>query len=293
MRALLSYSGIKCFMRCNREYYHRYVIKDTVIPPSPAHSRGALLDAIVTKGFRATPGAAVNKEVLRAALASTYGDGSEHVGNLLLKSGGFGKEASRVLEAGLRLMEDPAVRKMMEKAKTQVTLEGKVAGYAFNGTPDIITTIDGLHYIVDVKKTSSQRRIWAECGIGDPKSPPYNKPLDWWDAYDYWMQLAVYKLLYLQNNPNVKEEDLRTGLLAASEETDDVSLIEYVPLAAPTCLLEDIIHPYITALDALNKGGWKGEMNNCGECIVCRKASKIDLDQDTRVPYIRYVVPEK
>jgi len=264
----LSNSKMKMLMECESKFYHTFVAKDYNEPPSDAMSCGALLDAIMTKGAMIDPEGKPNPLMLKEAMASTYGDGSEHVANVLTKSGGLTAEAKRVAAAGLRLLADPVVQKLLKKAVSQKTLEGEFLGMKFKGTPDLITELDGTPIILDVKKTMSAREMWAEVYHRDGSIR--NEKMFWFEARDYWMQLCLYKHL-------AKLPDARTGLLSASNE--EISRISLDMIKTDITQLERIWTPYINRIKHLETFGWN-DLERCGDCAYCRMTANISIGDD-------------
>jgi len=264
----LTNSKMKKLMECEALFYHSYVVQDFKQPASAYMSNGALLDAIMTKGTVVDPEGRPNPLMLKQALASTYGDGSEHLENLLLKSGGLTAGARKVAAAGLRLLADPTVQKLLKGAQSQVTLHGTFCGVKFSGTPDLINKVDGTTFIIDVKKTNNSPTDWAE--VFYPDGTVRNEKMTWFEAYDYWMQLALYK--HLNGDPGA-----RTGLLSASEE--DVSRIALDMIKVDVAQLERIWTPYIKRLQHLDTFGWS-DVKRCGECPFCKLTNTISIGDD-------------
>jgi hypothetical protein len=264
----LSNSKMKALMSCESKFYHTFVAKDYIEPPSEAMSCGSLLDAIITKGVTIDPDGRPNPLMLKEAMASTYGDGSEHVNNVLVKSGALTAEARRVAKAGLRLLADPVVQKLLKKAESQKTVKGEFLGMQFSGTPDLVTELDGTSIILDVKKTTSAAETWAEVYQRD--GTVRNEKMAWFEAWDYWMQLCLYKHL-------CKLPDARTGLLSASNE--EIARISLDMIKTDIKQLERIWEPYITRIKHLETFGWN-DLKRCGECAYCRMTAKIEIGDD-------------
>lgn len=265
----LTNSKMKQMMKCEAKFYHTFIAKDYNEPPSLALSCGALLDAIMTKGTIVDPNGKPNPLMLKTAMASTYGDGSEHVNNILTKTGSFTAEAQRVAAAGLRLLADPTVQKLLKGAESQKTLHGEFLGVAFAGTPDLINVIDKTTFIIDVKKTNTNAECWEE--VHYPDGTVRNEKMQWFEAYDYWMQLALYKHLLGAKG------DTRTGLLSASNE--EISRISLDMIKVDIKQLERIWTPYIKRIQHQETFGWK-DMQRCEECAYCRMTKVLKLGED-------------
>jgi len=275
----LSNSKMKILLECESKFYHTFVAKDLKFVPSEAMSNGSLLDAMVTKGFVIDPQDKPNPILLKKAMASTYGDGSEHVDNLLQKNGSLYAGARHAVGGGLRLLADPTVQLLLKNAKCQETLYGEFCGMKFSGTPDIITSIGDTDYIIDVKKTCGNLETWTE--VEDAYGKKQNRKVMWYEAYDYWMQLALYKHLLGSKRP------VRTGLLSASEETP--SHIGLDMLTVDIENLRKIWTPYIDRIKKSEKDGWVN-LGRCEACEFCRSTSKIKIGEDVE-PLIRQQIP--
>ena len=274
---VLSFSKMRSFMKCEVGFFHRYIQKDIVSKPSEAMSCGALLDAVVTKGYNPFPSEAPSVSELTSVLSSPYGDGSDHVGNLLLKSGKFSTRAVRCINAALRLKAEPEVAELLKHGVCQKTYEGVFLGRKFSCTPDIVYSHNDKNVIADVKKTSSELEVWSEIMPGTVES--HNRKLRWWDAWDYWMQLALYKHI-------TNLLDAKTVLLAASEESP--TRLEGVVLYTDIGDLEDTLGPKLDRMDHLISTNWEGA-TGCGVCEACRSLSSVNLNRLPTMPVNRYV----
>ena len=268
---VLSQSKMRTFMECETLYYHNYIAKDIISPPSAAMSVGKLLDAIITKNYLVLPDGKPNIDVLKSHMATKYSDGSADVDNLLLKSGMLSAAARKVVSAGIRLRGDPVFKELIDKAKFQVDLEGEICGVTFQGTADIITEYRGETYIIDVKKTSVDPYVWA------PDANGRSVKLPWWDGWDYWMQLTAY--WHMLGNPNAK-----CAVIGVSEE--DIPRMEYVGLTPMFRDLEEAWEPYIGRMMDYYSNGWD-KVGRCGNCIACKYTSSIKVT-DPIVPYNRH-----
>lgn len=283
---MLSNSKIKAFLECEEAAYHEHILKDYVPPTSGALSRGSLLDAIMTKQFRTTPDSIPNRAQLQQALASTYGDGSEHVDNLLVKNGSFDAQAKKVVRAANKLLLDPVVRQLMAGAEFQRHVEGEFCGYPFKGEIDIKTaSIDGITYIIDTKKMCDVEDGWGV--IYENGEFFRNQKMPWYDVYDYWMAFTLYKHLYEQELKQKKlpPETIKTGLLYATEQ--EPSNIGLVLLETDIKALTRIYTPIVKLVKALEKGD-EPMMGRCGLCEWCRATSKVEIPNIAQVPVIRY-----
>lgn len=277
---ILSNSKIKAFLTCEDAAYHEYAVGDYTRKASKALSRGSLLDAIVTGGYQTRADVTPDKYQLQSALRSTYGDGSEHMANLVMKSGGFDAGARTVIQAADRLLNDPVTSRLLDGAEFQKHVEGKFLGHMFKGEIDILTKdVGGTTYLLDLKKTASIEDKWGDTynRFGEIRAAK----LPWYDVYDYWMQLCLYK--HLLGKP-----DIKTGIIYATEE--EPSNIGLVLIETDIKSLEAIWGPVVKLVTEIESGKLKSGFKRCGLCDWCRSTSKVEIPDFEVEPNIRYAV---
>ena len=273
----LSTSIVKAFLQCEDAAYHTHVVGDYRPPVTGGQSRGALVDAVITKALVTTESKPQSVEKLAEAMAGAYGDGYEHVENLLMKSGGYDAAARKAVVAALRLKADPEAQRVFNGAAFQVRVTGTFCGTRFRGDIDIVNR--DLKLLLDLKKVASEEPVWAEVYASDGLVIG-NRKLAWYDAYDYWMQLTLYKEL-------LGIKDVRTGLLYVTEQDPPAVGLKFLETDALT--LSKIWQPVVDRILELERTR-PASAKRCGTCPWCRSQSKVTLDTGPVQPYVRWDV---
>lgn len=280
----LSNSIIKAYLECPEAADQIYRLRRHTRGSSEAQSRGSLIDGIVTKGFRTTPEAIPDQGLLKQALASSYGDGNEHIANLLLKRGEYSAAAKRAIRAANKLLNDPVVANLLDGAEFQRRIEFDYLGSKWHGDIDILTRpIQGTRYLLDLKKPCSIEPTWAEIktvsGATGRLEYTSNRKVPWYDAWDYWMQLALYRIGLGDKEP------VKTGILYATDE--DPSNVGMVLIEPDPAMLERIVKPMVQLIRDLEAGKPRA-LPRCGVCDWCRGTSKVSIPPTSVSPVYRY-----
>jgi len=166
------------------------------------------------------------------------------------------KKVVGALEAFRR---QPLFMEIVDKCEKQVIVTGVIGGVKFKGCIDFLDpeTLDGYDskYVADFKKTYSELD---------------KRYMDWYYAYQYQTQMALYMEL-------VKQSYGRTGshrlMSVTKESVPDVVLIEF----SENILVDEIETVELLAprYDAIKKG--EREPEYCGHCNYCKSVKIISV----------------
>lgn len=289
----MTVSVFKAFLACPAKamaQHHGRVLGDYSIVPSwkdegsRAMACGALLDAIVTRGYQADPDESVTVAGVYPNFRSSYDDGSKNAKHLVNKSGGWNAYAKTTIAASVRLLSDPVARRLVDASAKQVKVRWQLGGFDWSGDIDLLGVLDGTLYITDLKHPASVEDGWiVSCGK-NVKAP-------WQDVWSYWFQLGAYSYgvangtLTDGGDPfNVGEYSaVRQGLLyATNSEPSDIGYIPvsnqidaYVAAASHRTL--DGRVSKLDAIRAIVEG--KSEAGRCGKCDYCRATSRVSIPE--------------
>lgn len=222
---------------------------------------GSLVDAIVTKGLQIDIDAPIDADKVKAALASSYDDGSKNLEWLTTKKG-WTAGAIRAVKSAERLMLDPVARNLIDRAKKQVHFDVEICdGIFWAGDIDLLIRDDNQPHIIDLKSPGRIKEDWIVSGGKNVK-------VEWYDSRQYWFQLAGYAwCMGLQH--------AKTGLLYTTRE--EIPRIGYQPIANHAQLWRDIVtNPMRAPLMAQIA---RGEIDapKCGKCPYCASKSIVEL----------------
>ena len=289
----MTVSIFKAFLACPAKAMamHRgRVLGDASVIPewqdegSRAMACGALLDAIVTRGYVADPDERVTADGIYPNFRSSYDDGYKSAAQLVNKSGGWNAYAKTTIAASVRLLSDPVARRLVDASAKQVKVRWQLGGFDWSGDIDLLGVLDGVLHITDLKHPASVEDGWIVACGKNVKAP-------WQDVWSYWFQLAAYSYgvengtLTDGGDPfNVGEYSaVRQGLLyATNSEPSDIGYIPvsnqidaYVAAASHRTL--DGRVSKLDAIRAIVEG--KAEAGRCGKCDYCRATSRVSIPE--------------
>lgn len=287
----MTVSIFKAFLACPAKamaMYHGRVLGDFSIDPawedegSRAMACGALLDAIVTRGYQADPDESVTVAGVYPNFRSSYDDGIKNATHLVNRSGGWNAYAKQTIAAAKRLMSDPVARRLVDASAKQVKVRWQLGGFDWSGDIDLLGVIGGTLYITDLKHPASVEDGWiVSCGK-NVKAP-------WQDVWSYWFQLAAYRygiqtgtLEGCELDPS-SYGDIRQGLLYATNS--EPSEIGYIPVSDQTkafvaATSHRTLDGRVSKLDAIRaivEG--KADAGRCGKCDYCRATSRVQIPE--------------
>lgn len=297
----MTVSMFKRFLQCPAcavAQYRGNLLGDPSIVPtwvdagSRAMATGCLLDSIVTRGYQADAEERVTVDGVYHNFRSSYDDGRRNAEHLVMKSGGWNSYAKQTIAAGVRLMNDPVARRLIDASEKQVKVRWQLGGFDWSGDIDLIGVLDGVLYITDLKHPASIEDGWIISGGKNIKAP-------WADTWSYWFQLAAYRygatMGTLDGLPTINERtcaEIRQGLLVATNS--DPSEIGYIPVSNQVDAFVSVTSKRtldgrmskLDAIRAIMEG--KAEAGRCGKCDYCKATSVVTLpdvsDEDIPPP---------
>ena len=287
----MTVSVFKAFLACPAKAMamHRgRVLGDASVIPewkdegSRAMACGALLDAIVTRGYQADPDESVTVAGVYPNFRSSYDDGSKNAKHLVNRSGGWNAYAKQTIAAAARLMSDPVARRLVDASAKQVKVRWQLGGFDWSGDIDLLGVLDGVLHITDLKHPASVEDGWIVACGKNVKAP-------WQDVWSYWFQLAAYSygietgtLEGCELDPSSYGETRQGLLYATNSEPSDIGYIPvsnqidaYVAAASHRTL--DGRVSKLDAIRAIVEG--KAEAGRCGKCDYCRATSRVSIPE--------------
>lgn len=304
---VLTNSIFKAFLECPARalaVYRPRIMEDSSIAPewedkgSESMACGSLVDAIVTRGLKVEENDKTSVAELALHLKSSYDDGTKNSEWLLNKGGTFSAEAKKAIRAAKRLMEDPAMVDLLHfpKALTQARLRFKLFDDVYwEGDIDILSWEEGTmrYHIVDLKAPAKIEDSWI-------MSKGKNVKVSWYDAWQYWFQLAgyAYGLGHAEGATlNGMDKDIgehqseliaKTGLVYATRT--DIPRIGYVPIANHWQLWERAVlgradgQQWSKAETMVNIVKGLVEAPGCGKCDYCSSKSHVTITEPDQEP---------
>lgn len=287
----MTVSVFKAFLSCPAKamaQHHGRVLGDYSIAPSwedegsRAMACGALLDAIVTRGYQSDPDESVTVAGVYPNFRSSYDDGSKNAKHLVNRSGGWNAYAKQTIAAAKLLMSDPVARRLVDASAKQVKVRWQLGGFDWSGDIDLMGVLDGVLNITDLKHPASVEDGWIVACGKNVKAP-------WQDVWSYWFQLAAYRygietgtLEGCELDPSSYGETRQGLLYATNSEPSDIGYIPvsnqidaYVAAASHRTL--DGRVSKLDAIRAIVEG--KAEAGRCGKCDYCRATSRVSIPE--------------
>lgn len=164
---------------------------------------------------------------------------------------------NRVIASAERFLTQDFFKKIIEKCEKQVILTGEIEGVKVKCALDLFDR--ETNSIYDIKCMKDFKDVW----ISEERAYA-----DWYYAYGYVLQLAVYREIVRQNFGEPKE----VGLIAATkEEIPDLQALSF-----DNELLDLELNNFkilVKRYDDIKKG--LIQPNYCGECDYCKSIKKI------------------
>lgn len=173
-------------------------------------------------------------------------------------AGQLKSEYKKVLNAAEKFNSQEFFRNIIDNSEKQVILTGEISGIKIKCCLDLFNKT--IKDITDIKCMKDFKEQWSKEG---------KMYIPWYYAYDYVLQLAVYKEIVRQNF-NI---DCNTHLIAATkEEVPDIQALHFdsnlLDLELET-FKNNIIRYNDIKLGKINP-------TNCGCCDFCKKVKTIE-----------------
>lgn len=226
----MSFSQFKAFERC--EYAALFAPKEEKVYFLEGHFFEAVLDGAGTDYIEAHPQMLTTRKELR-------------------------ENFKRVAEGAYRVMKQPVFAEIFNKCEKQVILTGEIAGVPFKGCIDLFDK-EALDTF-DTKCVKSFDKVW---------SPVDYMKLDWFLAYGYHYQAAIYRELIRQN---FGANGMQHLIAATKEAHPDIGFWQF-----QDNILDDtmtIIEHYAPIYAEIKAG--KREPHRCNECDFCKDTRSI------------------
>lgn len=172
----------------------------------------------------------------------------EEYSDTVTRTGKLRSEFANVEDAARKVRGNAFLREIIDSCKKQVVMTGHIDDIPVRIMVDLLAP-DGSIYDLKSMRDFAQVRT------------PEGELVDWWDAWDYPMQLSVYREIARQNGLEVPH----VGLIAVSKTDLDVDAVEF---GAPLMQAADADVAYtIQRLKLLSAR--VEEPLHCGHCHYC------------------------
>lgn len=175
---------------------------------------------------------------------------------MLTQKGELRANYKQIGESALAIRKQPLLMSIIGYCDEQVILTGEIAGVPFKGCIDLFDPETLNSY--DTKNVKDFHRLWCESE---------GQKLEWYFAYGYHYQAAIYRELIRQNYGKVGKQHL---IAATKERVPDVEFLQFSDEILDNAL--SIIEHYAPRYNDIKKG--KIGAVRCGQCGYC-KAKKI------------------
>lgn len=177
--------------------------------------------------------------------------------NLTTAAGELQANFKKVVESAEAVKRQPMLMQIINNADKQVILTGEIHGEPFRMMCDLL--LPKAKSIYDLKAMKDFRKEYSERD---------GRYLEWWEAYNYDVQLYIYSEIAKQNG--LWTENSRYGLIAATKEkTPDVKAVLFTD-----ALLERARDKVYAAIDRIRELRAGADAMPCGVCDYC-KAHKV------------------
>lgn len=147
---------------------------------------------------------------------------------------------------------------LIEPCKSQVILKGVIGGVPYKGMIDYVNLNTGDFF--DTKCIKDTKRVFSE---------DENRYMNWYYAYGYHYQMAIYRELIRQNLGKIGNHAL---LYATKEEVLDVGAVGFAPFILDKAL--EIVEYYSPRYAVIKAG--KIIPERCEKCAYCKGTKTID-----------------
>ena len=220
------------------------------------------------KAFEMCPEAAVKAEkeqkdyfteghFFEAVIDGEGGDFVEAHPEMLTRTGELRENYRRTIDAAIAIKEQPLLRRILSRCERQVILTGEIAGVPYKGCVDLLDPETGDTY--DTKYVKDFRRVWSDVE---------NTRLEWYFAYGYHYQAAIYRELVRQNLGKVGSQYI---IAATKEKVPEIGFYQFTADIIDNALG---IVEYMSPRYREMKDG-KRDLPRCGVCDHCKKTKLI------------------
>lgn len=231
----LSASSIKRAHRCESEWFNGEQNED-----KPAFIAGHLFELLVTCDEQGL-------EQLKLEHPEMYSSRGETKGALKA-------EYAKILECSEAVLNQPFLAEIIQNAKKQVILTGIIDGLPIRMMCDLMTPNGDIY---DLKTAKNFSREWSENADGY---------VEWWQYWDYPMQLWIYREIARQNGITTKH----VGLIGVSKSNCDIQALEFSEDTLAQAKA-DVLYT-IGRIKAVRNGS---KPLSCGYCSHCIKTKQI------------------
>ena len=297
----LSNSIFKSFLKCPASAMASYEGKikgdPSIIPSyvwggSQDTASGALVDSIITKGYRPNADAIVSVEDIYGFFKSSYDDGRRNAEWLVTSKNKWATHAKKAINSAYRLMQDDVAKKLIDQSEKQVKIAFNLdEETVFSGDIDLLQMDSKTLRIIDLKSPGKLAGGWIVSG-------GKNLKVSWEESWNYPMQLMGYRYgfqnaretLLINGVPLADTKYARpfcidTGLLVTTREV--VPMVKYIPIpdygdwwrAIIKGRMSDDSMSNLEAIKRIVKG--EIEAPKCGDCEFCRPTNKVVIEEST------------
>ena len=176
---------------------------------------------------------------------------------MLTNNGHLRSNYQKIVECAAAVQRHPMLKDIIGRCQKQRILIGVIAGVPFKGCIDLYDPNTADSY--DTKAVKDFKKVW---------SPENGARLDWYFAYGYHYQAAIYRELIWQNFRTVGDQHL---IAATKESVPDVGFYRFNGEILDNAM--EIIEAYAPRYAAIKRGEIKAE--RCGHCDWCKSTKEI------------------
>lgn len=245
-RALwLSSSAIKTAKRCEEQWYAEHTGVMVVDEDKEAFKLGHYFETMLT---------GTSDEI--ALFQSKNPDMFSSTGKTKGQLKATYKSVDECVEAVRR---QPYLMEIINRCETQKILTGEIDGFPVRVMMDLLD-VDGSIY--DLKAMKDFKSIYSE------EDGTY---VEWWQAWDYAMQMWVYREICAQNGITVP----RVGLIAVSKSNADIKAISFSE-DTMNAAGADVHYTIGRMKDILNGRSFPIDCGHCSWCVKKRRITEFE-----------------
>lgn len=233
-RAYLSASSIKHAKKCEYSFLHPQRKE-----PKSAFIAGHLFELLVTDD--------------KKGLEELYECHPEMVSSQGKTKGQLKTEFRDASTCSDRVRKQEFIRSLIDSANKQMILTGQILGEPVRMMCDLVYD----DWIIDLKTAKDFKRVWSD---------EHESYVEWWQGWNYPMQLWIYKEIARQNGIKINH----TGLIGVSKSNYDISCIEF-----SNEVMKQAKADVLYVVDRIKKIRSGDEPYRCEKCPVCIKSKEI------------------
>lgn len=239
----LSASAVKRAKRCESEFLTGHPDED-----KSAFVAGHMFELLVTQDD--------------AGIAALHSQHPEMFSSRSPTAGQLKSEYQNVVECAYRVRKQRFLCHIIDRSQKQVIMTGTIFGKPFRMMCDLFYVYGDVVDIYDLKTAKNFSRMWSDAD---------ETYVEWWDYWNYPMQMWIYRELASQNGYNVRN----VGIIGVSKANYDIQAFTF---SEDTLLGARADVEYtLGRIEAISSGDEPIRCEHCPHCIETKKIERFEV----------------